>query len=168
MFINIVFCPCYLFLLWNVVLKCFALCLITIIVARFLHLYACLTCLISSPIACPPSSVLCWCLLCFFLIFPIFVICYISLWLHFGLWFLCRFLHIVFVFIISHICHISWSLMALSSDTIIICSEWLFEIIHSCPLKLLFLGNESIWNIVLWWMLSMLLEDHHLVSRLIW
>jgi len=30
-FINIVFCPCYLFLLRNVVLKCLALCLITII-----------------------------------------------------------------------------------------------------------------------------------------
>jgi len=41
---NIVFCPCYLFLLWNVVLKCLALCLITIIAARFPHLYACLTC----------------------------------------------------------------------------------------------------------------------------
>ena len=40
------------------------------------------TCLISSPIACPPSSVLCWCLLRFFSIFDI---CYISLWLHFGL-----------------------------------------------------------------------------------
>jgi len=57
------------------------------------HLLIC-TCLISSPIACPPSSsVLCWCLLRFF----IFAICYISLWLHFGLfvyiflsdWFLC-------------------------------------------------------------------------------
>jgi len=35
------------------------------------HLLIC-TCLISSPIACPPSSVLCWCLLglfCFFFIF---------------------------------------------------------------------------------------------------
>jgi len=30
------------------------------------HLLIC-TCLISSPIACPPSSVLCWCLLHFFL-----------------------------------------------------------------------------------------------------
>jgi len=29
------------------------------------HLLIC-TCLISLPIACPPSSVLCWCLLCFF------------------------------------------------------------------------------------------------------
>ena len=43
-FINIVFRPCYLFLLWNVVLKYLALCLITIIAAYFLHLYACLTC----------------------------------------------------------------------------------------------------------------------------
>ena len=75
-FINIVFCPCYLFLLWNVVLKCLALCLITIIAAYFLHLYSiCLPhlliciCLISSPIACPPSSVLCWCLWRFFLFF---------------------------------------------------------------------------------------------------
>ena len=41
---NIVFRPCYLFLLWNVVLKCLALCLITIIAAYFPHLYACLTC----------------------------------------------------------------------------------------------------------------------------
>jgi len=38
-FINIVFCPCYLFLLWNVVLKCLALCLTNIIAACFLHLY---------------------------------------------------------------------------------------------------------------------------------
>ena len=38
------FCPCYLFLIWNAVLKYLALCLITIIAARFLHLYACLTC----------------------------------------------------------------------------------------------------------------------------
>ena len=30
-FINTVFCPCQLFLLWNVVLKCLVLCLITII-----------------------------------------------------------------------------------------------------------------------------------------
>ena len=30
------------------------------------HLLIC-TCLISSPIPCPPSSVLCWCLLCFFI-----------------------------------------------------------------------------------------------------
>jgi len=29
-----------------------------------LHLLIC-TCINSSPIACPPSSVLCWCLLCF-------------------------------------------------------------------------------------------------------
>jgi len=43
-FINIVFRPCYLFLLWNVVLKCLALWLITIFAAYFLHLYACLTC----------------------------------------------------------------------------------------------------------------------------
>ena len=43
-FRNIVFRPCYLFLLWNVVLKCLALCLIIIIAACFLHLYACLTC----------------------------------------------------------------------------------------------------------------------------
>jgi len=54
------------------------------------HLLIC-TCLISSPTACPSSSVLCWCLLCFFvcflffLFFLIIVIRYISLWLHFGL-----------------------------------------------------------------------------------
>jgi len=33
-----------MFLLWNVVLKCLALCLIIIIAACLLHLYACLTC----------------------------------------------------------------------------------------------------------------------------
>ena len=33
-----------------------------------LHLLIC-TCLNSSPIACPPFSVLCWCLLCFFILF---------------------------------------------------------------------------------------------------
>ena len=69
----IVFHSCYLVLLWNVVLKCLALCLITIISAYFLqpiclpHLLIC-TCLISSPIACPPTYVLCWCLLRFFLV----------------------------------------------------------------------------------------------------
>ena len=42
--VNIVFRPCYLFLLWNVVPKCLALCLITIIAAYFLHLCACLAC----------------------------------------------------------------------------------------------------------------------------
>ena len=35
------------------------------------HLLIC-TCLISSPIACPPSSVLCWCLLRFFFVFLYF------------------------------------------------------------------------------------------------
>jgi len=41
--INIVFCPCYLFLEWNV-LKCIALCLVTLVVAAcFLHLCACFT-----------------------------------------------------------------------------------------------------------------------------
>jgi len=84
LFINIVFRPCYLFLLWNVVLKCLAVCHITNIAASspicLPHLLIC-TCLISSPLGCPPSSVVCWCLLRFF----IFAICYISLWLHFGL-----------------------------------------------------------------------------------
>ena len=58
------------------------------------HLLIC-TCLISSPVACPSSSVLCWCLLCFF----IFAICYISLWLHFGLF--------VYIFSLSFLflCH---------------------------------------------------------------
>ena len=44
------------------------------------HLLIC-TCFISSPIACPPSSVLCWCLSCFFccfFLFYFFVICYTS------------------------------------------------------------------------------------------
>ena len=44
------------------------------------HLLIC-TCLISSPIACPPSSVM----LMSIAFFSIFHICYISLWLHFGL-----------------------------------------------------------------------------------
>jgi len=35
------------------------------------HLLIC-RCPNSSPIACPPSSVLCWCLLCFFLFFSLF------------------------------------------------------------------------------------------------
>jgi len=44
------------------------------------HLLICTCrCLISSPIAWPPSSVLCWCFF-FFVFFLIFVICYISLW----------------------------------------------------------------------------------------
>ena len=63
------------------------------------HLLIC-TCLISSPIACPPSSVLCWCLLCFFYFhFVIFAICYIYLWLHFGLF--------VYIFSLSFLflCH---------------------------------------------------------------
>ena len=99
-FINIVFCPCYLFLLWNVVLKCLALlphnhycCLLPSPVC-LPHLLIC-TCLISSPIVCPPSSVLCWCLLCFF--------CYM---LHFfvtAFWLVC--VHIfssIFIFVSFH------------------------------------------------------------------
>ena len=42
----------------------------------------------------------------------------------------------------------NWYLMAFSS---------LVQINHSCPV--LFFGNGSIWSIILWWMLSMLLED---------
>ena len=42
-FINIMFCPCYLFLLWNVLLTCLAFCLTTVIAACFLHLCTCLT-----------------------------------------------------------------------------------------------------------------------------
>ena len=58
------------------------------------HLLIC-TCLISSPIACPPSSVLCWCLLglfCFFFIFS-FVRNgddYVAI-------FICVFVHVFFV-----------------------------------------------------------------------
>ena len=99
-FINIVFCPCYLCLLLNVVLKCLVLCLITIIAACFPHLLIC-TCLISSPIACPPSSVLCWCLLCFFCIFAI---CNISLWLHFGLFVYIFSLSFLFLFTLHSRC----------------------------------------------------------------
>jgi len=56
------------------------------IAARFLHPHACLTCSSvhpcpnSSPIACPPSSVLCWCLLCFFLFLIFFIVFF---WLFF-------------------------------------------------------------------------------------
>ena len=42
------------------------------------HLLIC-TCLISSPIVCPSSSVLCWCLLGFFL-FTLFLLSYHALW----------------------------------------------------------------------------------------
>ena len=55
------------------------------------HLLIC-TCLISSPIACPPSSVLCWCLLRFFyfwymlhfFVTPFWIVCvHIFVWLFF-------------------------------------------------------------------------------------
>ena len=39
-----------------------------------LHLFIC-TCINSSPIACPQSSVLCWCLIVFFLFFFNFILC---------------------------------------------------------------------------------------------
>ena len=100
-FINIVFCPCYLFLLWNVVLKCLALCLITITAACFPYLYACLTC--SSVHAsyllthCLPTIV---CVMFMSMVFFfIFAICYIFLWLHFGL-----FVHI-FTLSFLFLCH---------------------------------------------------------------
>ena len=82
------FHPCYLFLLWNVVVKWLALCLITIIAAYFLHLYACLTC--SSVHASSLHPLLAHHHLfyvdvyCFFFIFDV---CYISLWLRF--WIVC-------------------------------------------------------------------------------
>ena len=84
----------------------------TIIAACFSHLLIC-TCLISSPIACLPSSVLCWCLLCFFIFyfflsfFLLFAICYISLWLHFGLF--------VYIFSLSFLilCHSPFFLFGL-------------------------------------------------------
>ena len=94
----IVFRPCYLFLLWNV-LKCLALCLIAIIAACFLYLYACLTC--SSVHASSLHPLLLahhhLCYVDVYCVFFIFAIRYISLWLHFGLfvyiflsdWFLC-------------------------------------------------------------------------------
>ena len=78
-FINIVFHPCYLFWLWNVVLKCLALCLITIVCCCLLsspicspHLLIC-TCLISSPIACPPSCVLMSIVFFLFLLYATFL-----------------------------------------------------------------------------------------------
>jgi len=53
---------------------------------RFLHLCsACFTCspvhasALHSPTACPPSSVLCWCILCFFILF----------WMYFSVVFSC-------------------------------------------------------------------------------
>ena len=88
------FLPMLLVLVWNV-LKCLALCLITIIATRFLHLYACLTCSSVRASSLHPLLAhhhLCYvdvyCVFLFFLLFLfflIFVICYISLWLHFGL-----------------------------------------------------------------------------------
>ena len=56
--------------------KCLSLCLITIIAACLPHLLIC-TCLISSPIACPPSSSVLSMLLSIVFFF-IFAICYIS------------------------------------------------------------------------------------------
>ena len=38
------FRPCYLFLLWNVIITCLAFCLTTVIAACFFHLYTSLTC----------------------------------------------------------------------------------------------------------------------------
>jgi len=89
-FINIVFCPCYLFLLWNVVLKCLALCFITIIatsvLASFTYMLASpahLTVHASSLHPLPARHHLCYVdVYCVFFIFAIF---YISLRLHFGL-----------------------------------------------------------------------------------
>ena len=86
--INTVFCPCYLFLLWNVVLKCLALCLITIIAACFPHLlYACLPC--SSVHASSLHPLLAHHHLCYVDVYCFFYfcyrLCYIYLWLHFGL-----------------------------------------------------------------------------------
>jgi len=88
-------------------LKCLAICLITIIVARFHHPCACLTC--SSVHTCLISSSvhpllahqhLCcvdvyWCLVLFFL----FLLCYISLCLHFGLFVYIFSLSFLFLFL---------------------------------------------------------------------
>ena len=85
------------------------------------HLLIC-TCLISSPIACPPSSVLCWCLLRFFLIFDI---CYISLWLH-PCWIVCVHIFVwLFFFTISFwlLCNLSFILIC--CITVILKKLWL-------------------------------------------
>ena len=77
------FLPMYLFLPWNVVLKCLALCLKTIIAARFLHLYACLTCSSVHASSLHPllaNHHLCYVDVSFFVFFLIFAICYFSLW----------------------------------------------------------------------------------------
>ena len=67
------------------VLKCLVLCLITIFAARFLHLYACLTCSSGHASFLYPLLAhhhLCYVdVYCVFFIFFISVICYISLWL---------------------------------------------------------------------------------------
>ena len=77
------------------------------------HLLIC-TCLISSPIACPPLSVLCWCLLC------IFAICCISLWLHFGLFLYIFSLSFLFLFTLRSRCWppSTWLCIAVASYTL--------------------------------------------------
>jgi len=44
LWINNVFCSCYLLMSWNVVLQCITLCHITLILACFSNLCACFTC----------------------------------------------------------------------------------------------------------------------------
>ena len=72
------------------------------------HLLICTSsCLISSPIACPPSCVLCRCLSCF----VFFGLCYISLWLHFGLFvyiFFISFLFLSHSMPLLHFCIVTW------------------------------------------------------------
>jgi len=118
-FINIVFCPCHSFLLWNVVLTCLAFRLITIIDTRFLSFTCMLACLTYSPLH-PPLAHhhhdhLCyvdvyWFFL-LFLFFLIFAICYISLWLHFGLFmYIFSFVRHSIVYLLNQITWLFWLL----------------------------------------------------------
>ena len=94
------------------------------------HLLIC-TCLISSPIACPPSSVCVMLMsIAFFLI--IFAICYISLWLHFGLfvyiflsdWFLCLSIILSMLFSFCCVCFLPICVHIISCTSISICSNY--------------------------------------------
>ena len=90
------------------------------------HLLIC-TCLISSPIACPPSSVSCWCLLRF-----LFFFCYM---LHFFVtpfWIVCVHIFVWLVFVPLHyFVHVVFILLSVSLPII--------ELIYTRTIMLLFL-----------------------------
>ena len=67
----------YLFLLWNVVLECIAVCLISLIAARFIHLYTCHT--YSSAHASPLHPLLAHHHVCYVDVYCVIVILFVSL-----------------------------------------------------------------------------------------